>query len=154
MVSGSTQCPISRSLLQIFVSGQSSSVSQNQAHTSPYTAPMLRRSLLVLLLGCACSGGGDGDEPAQPDANLGLREFTITNMDSSGQTHRLTITCEDLQSETAITLTTDGDHQHSIRLEVTDLATILAGDPVMLTFTEGHEHSFTIVKPIDACLEL
>jgi hypothetical protein len=113
---------------------------------------MLRFALPLLVLTSACGGGGDGEEATEPDANLGLTEFTITNTDASGESHSLTITCDDLQSESAITLATDGEHQHSIRLEVADLGALLAGDPVTVTFTEGHEHSFTIVKPIDACL--
>jgi len=112
----------------------------------------LRSSLLAawLLVG-AC---GSDSAPATPDADLGATEFTITNTDASGETHTLTITCLDLQSEVPIILVTDGAHQHSIRLEVADLATIAAGDPVVIEFTEGHAHSFTIVKPVDACLGL
>jgi len=114
---------------------------------------MLRFVLPILLLASACGGDSKEDIP-EPDANLGLTEFTITNTDASGETHSLTITCEDLQSETAITLVTSGAHQHSIRIEVADLEAIVAGDSVTLTFTEGHEHSFTIEKPADACLGL
>ena len=40
-----------------------------------------------------------------------------------------------------------------ITLEVAQMQTILAGDTVVVNFTEGHEHSFSIAKPIDACLE-
>lgn len=111
---------------------------------------MFRTALIFALLISGCSGGSD--EPAEPDAFVGPSEFTITNTDASGEVHRLTITCEDLESETAITLTTDGDHQHTIRLEVVDLQNILAGEAVTVTFTDGHEHSFTIVKPADACV--
>lgn len=111
---------------------------------------LLRLMLPSLLLASSCSGGDS--EPAVPDANLSPTEFTITNMDSSGETHSLTIRCDDLLSDEAVTLRTDGSHQHAIRLEVADLQAVLAGMPVTVLFTEGHEHSFTIVKPAEACL--
>jgi hypothetical protein len=114
---------------------------------------MLRFVLPILLVAGAC-GGDSKQEISEPDADLGRTEFTITNTDASGESHSLTITCEDLQSETAITLVTSGAHQHSIRIEVADLEAIVAGDSVTLTFTEGHEHTFTIEKPADACLGL
>lgn len=106
---------------------------------------------------CAClaiSSWGcddDGATPAGPDADLGLPEFTVTNMDVSGDQHSFTIRCTDLASELPVTFTTDGPHPHTLRLEVEELQRIATGVAVETTFTEGHEHAFSITKPQDAC---
>lgn len=113
--------------------------------------------MTIRLACCTClaialsSCGDDGGPAAVPDADPGLPEFTVTNTDSSGDQHSFVIRCTDLASELPLTFTSDGPHAHSIRLEVAQLQAILSGETVEVAFTEGHEHTFPITKPDEAC---
>jgi hypothetical protein len=111
----------------------------------------MRHGILALL---AFSLGCGDDVSIQADADIGLPEFTIENMDDSGVLHRLTIRCVSLLSETPLTFVTDGPHQHSLQLDVAQMHSILVGDRVEVLFTDGHEHSFAIQKPDEACIGL
>jgi hypothetical protein len=103
--------------------------------------------LIVGLFGC----GDDGGTAVMPDADHGLSEFTVSNADDSGDLHSFTIQCTDLVSPLPLTFTTDGPHAHTLQLSSSELQMILAGMTVTASFTEGHEHFFSITKPQDAC---
>ena len=107
-------------------------------------------ALLALLSSCGDDGGG---AIVSPDADHGLPEFTVSNTDSSGDTHSFTIRCTDLLSDLPVVFTTSGAHTHTLQLSVADQQLVLAGMTVEVQFTEGHEHFFSITKPEDACTD-
>lgn len=115
---------------------------------SVFNSVRLATCLALLIAGC-----GDDGVSSAPDADLGLREFTISNMDASGEMHSFSFQCDELHADQPLTLVSNGDHAHAITLAVTQMQAILAGETVIVEFTEGHEHSVTIVKPGGACLE-
>lgn len=112
-------------------------------------APRLASFCLAAALLGGC--GDDAAAPDAPDADHGASEFQVSNTDSSGDSHSVTIRCSDLLSELPVTLITDGAHAHSLLLKVEDLQMILSGMTVELAFTDGHPHIFSIAKPMDAC---
>lgn len=114
---------------------------------------MTNRLCCTALLALLSSCGDDGGAIVSPDADHGLPEFTVSNSDSSGDTHTFTIRCTDLVSDLPVIFTTDGAHTHTLQLSVADLQLILAGMTVETRFTEGHEHFFSITKPEDACTD-
>ncbi len=111
---------------------------------------MQRTWMALLVLVSAC---GDGSSVAA-DADIGVPEFRIENVDDSGFVHGVTFRCLDLVADTPQSFVSDGPHQHTLRLEVAQMQSILAGELVELIFTDGHEHSFPIQKPEDACVGL
>jgi hypothetical protein len=112
---------------------------------------MVSRLACICLAGSLLGCGDDGSPQVAPDADHGLSEFAISNTDDSGIAHSFTIHCADLLSELPLTFTTDGAHAHSLSLSSAELQMILAGQTVEARFTDGHEHFFSITKPIDAC---
>ena len=109
--------------------------------------------LLMFAIALTACGDDTSMQPA-PDADLGTPEFTIQNMDASGILHSVTFRCSELLASTPQIFVTDGPHAHTLRLEVAQMQSILAGELVEVVFTDGHEHSFPIQKPEDACLGL
>lgn len=100
--------------------------------------------------------GACGDDTTQPaaDADIGIPEFTVQNMDASGIMHSVTFRCVELLASTPQIFTSDGPHAHTLRLEVAQMQSILAGERIAVVFTDAHEHSFPIQKPDDACVGL
>ena len=114
---------------------------------------MLRYGI-SLLFALALASCGDSDAQPTPDADIGEPEFTVENMDASGVMHSVTFRCVQLLETTPQVFVTDGPHAHTLRLDVAQMQSILAGEQVDVIFTDGHEHSFPIQKPEDACVGL
>ncbi len=102
-----------------------------------------------VLYATSCDGGSFEESV---DASLGRTSFQVMNFDSAGHTHTFTIQCAELSNANGMTYTAVNDtHNHTISLSGGQLATISNGDPVVISFTDGHAHTFTIMKPDNAC---
>ena len=101
------------------------------------------------LYATSCGGGSFAEDF---DASLGRTSFQVTNFDNAGHTHSFTIQCAELSNQNGMMYTAVNDtHDHTISLSGGQLATIMSGTPVVISFTDGHAHTFTITKPDNAC---
>jgi hypothetical protein len=50
-----------------------------------------------------------------------------------------------------VTYVATGPHEHTIMLSQEEVVMIADGQPVTISFTDGHSHTFVIVQPDGAC---
>jgi len=110
-------------------------------------------TLIVVPMVLEAVSCGNDSNPAAPSAT---DQFSTTSTTDTGHTHRITVRCTDLSSQSEIPYdsTTDGGHFHRITLTVSQLQQIAAGNavgPLTSTIASGHTHNWTFQKPSNAC---
>ncbi len=116
---------------------------------------MRRRDLLIggasvpaVLWAVAC-GGGDG----APDANFQNSFQILSETNSSGHRHNLTLICADIGGgDVRYTTSESANHTHMITITGAELTQLGSGQTVTKVITDqGHAHTWILMKPTTAC---
>lgn len=94
--------------------------------------------------GGAATTSGDGDGDTQPDG------FRVFNTDGT-HPHSFVIVCTD-EGEEEVTYTATGSaHTHRVTLTGEQLASVFAGEEVIVETNDSHPHTWSVMMPDPEC---